>query len=71
MTFEVTELAKKIEAQMVDLAKAGASEDKVISFSWGYRAALCDLQMIGDIEDEALGRFFESWKIPADLVIEP
>jgi len=71
MTHAVTELAKQIEDTMLDLAKVGASLDRLIGFEMGYRDALRARGLIGDIEDEALGRHFDGWSIPADLKIEP
>lgn len=61
MTIELTVLAAELEAELMQLLTEGMDLDKLWGYQLGYRSALSRKGLLGDIEDEALSRHFESW----------
>ena len=61
MTIELTTLATDLETQANKLIEEGMDLATAWGFTLGYRQALAQRGLLGDIEDDALCRHFETW----------
>ena len=61
MTTELTQLITRLEADMAEMLEEGMTLDQAWGYGQGYREAMSRHGLLGDVEEEALIRHFETW----------